>query len=225
MTLALAFRIVLIAATFYAAYRAINQCRRPTGALGRNVAKGMNISHAALTTWGLEHVRVEPSWRILDVGCGGGQTLKTLAALASAGHVSGVDYAPASLETSRQVNAELIASGRMDVQPASVSTLPFDDATFDLVTAVETHYYWPDLANDFREVRRVLKPGGRFVLIAETYKGRRFDVFFRPAMTLLLRSTYLSLDEHRAALTTAGFTHVEIDAIPAKGWMCVMGTA
>ena len=51
-----------------------------------------------------------------------------------------------------------------------MSKLPFPDGMFDLVTAVETHYYWPDLVADMREVLRVLKPGGTFVLIAEAYK-------------------------------------------------------
>ena len=45
---------------------------------------------------------------------------------------------------------------------------------FDLVTAVETHFFWPDLPNDVREVLRVLKPGGTFLLIAEVYRGRQY---------------------------------------------------
>ena len=51
--------------------------------------------------------------------------------------------------------------------------MPFPDGVFDLVTAVETHYFWPDMAADMREVFRVLKPGGGFILIAEAYKGAK----------------------------------------------------
>jgi len=45
---------------------------------------------------------------------------------------------------------------------------------FDLVTAIETQYYWPDLVNDMREILRVLAPGGTLVIIAESYKNGKF---------------------------------------------------
>jgi ubiquinone/menaquinone biosynthesis C-methylase UbiE len=51
--------------------------------------------------------------------------------------------------------------GRIEVRPASVSQLPFQDGMFDLVTEVETHFWWPDLAADVHEVFRVVKPGGK----------------------------------------------------------------
>jgi ubiquinone/menaquinone biosynthesis C-methylase UbiE len=41
------------------------------------------------------------------------------------------------------------------------SSLPFKDEKFDLATAFETIYFWPDLVNDFKEVNRVLKSGGK----------------------------------------------------------------
>jgi len=223
MTGTLVRRFVTTAIGIGAAYVFLRQCRRPSGWIGRRVARTMNIGHASLTKWGLRHVRIEPDWCILDIGCGGGQTIRSIAAIATAGRVEGVDYAPASVAVASEKNADLIASGRAGVQQASVSRLPFQDSSFDLITAVETHYYWPDLRHDLREVLRVLKPGGRLVVIAEAYRGRRMDWLYRPVMRLLLRATYLSLDEHRAALTEAGFVGVEVDAEPSRGWMCAVG--
>ena len=120
-------------------------------------------------------------------------------------------------------NGDLIASGRVTVRQGSVSRLPFPDSSFDLITAVETHYYWPNLPSDLREVRRVLKPQGRFVIIAETFKGRRMDWLYRPVMRLLLRATYLSVEEHRAALTEAGFSEVAVHTDAASRWLCAIG--
>ncbi len=206
-----------------AAYVLLRQCRRPMGWIGRGVARAMNLGHARLTGWGLRHVRIEPDWHVLDIGCGGGQTIRSLAAMVTAGRVDGVDHAPASVAVAREKNADLIASGRVAVQHASVSRLPFPNGSIDLITAVETHYYWPDLPRDLREALRVLKPEGRIVIIAETYRGRPMDWLYRPVMRVLLRATYLSLDEHRAALTEAGFAGVEVHAEPSRGWMCAVG--
>lgn len=60
--------------------------------------------------------------------------------------------------------------------------------TFDLVTAVETQYYWPDLPGDRREILRVLKPGGTLVVIAESCRGGSTEVLQRPVMKLLKSS-------------------------------------
>ena len=97
---------------------------------------------------------------------------------------------------SRRKNAALIASGRVDIRKALVSQLPFDPGTFDLVTAFETHYYWPDLAASMREIRRVLKPGGTLMIVAESYRGSRFDALQRVVMKAL-KSARLSVDGER----------------------------
>jgi ubiquinone/menaquinone biosynthesis C-methylase UbiE len=224
MTFDVARRIVTTGLGLWAAYALSRQCRKPTGWLGRRLARSMNISHARVTSWGLGHVTIDPRARILDVGCGGGRTIRRMASIATDGHVDGVDYSPASVATAQNTNADLIQSGRVSVQQASVSQLPFADASFDFVTAVETHYYWPNLPGDLREVRRVLTPNGRFLIIAETYRGRRMDWLYRPVMRLLLRATYLSLNEHHAALAEAGFVDVVVDDDWRHGWMCAVGT-
>src|SRR5207245_139645 len=107
-----------------------------------------------------------------------------------------------SVHVSRSTNASLIDAGRVDVQQATVSKLPFANATFDLVTAVETHYYWPNLVADLQEIRRVMKPGARLALIAECYKGGRFGAVQGLAMRPL-RSAFLGAAEHRDVLEAA----------------------
>ena len=223
MTAAIIRRLVTTALGLGAASLLFRQCRKPTGWFGRRVARVMNIGHSRLTRWGLGHVRIEPDWHVLDIGCGGGQTVRSIAAMTPAGRVEGVDYASASVAVATDTNADLIAAGRVTVRQGSVSQLPFPDSSFDLITAVETHYYWPNLQSDLREVRRVLKPQRRFVIIAETFKGRRMDWLYRPVMRFLLRATYLSVDEHRAALTEAGFSDVEVHTNAAFGWLCAIG--
>src|SRR5262245_21134032 len=136
----------------------LSQVRKPSGWLGRVVLWSMNLSHSAVTDWGLTHVDIEKGFTILDVGCGGCRTVQKLAEAATQGRVYGVDFAAGSVAASRSKNAQLIKDGRVEIRQASVSSLPFPDNYFDLVTAVETHYYWPDPVKDFQEILRVLKP-------------------------------------------------------------------
>jgi ubiquinone/menaquinone biosynthesis C-methylase UbiE len=198
------------------------QVREPTGALGSRMLRVMNRTHATLTDWGLQYVPVERNATILDVGCGGGRTVQRLAALAPGGVVHGIDYSAASVAASRATNARDIESGRVQIQLGSVAALPFPDQTFDVVTAVETHYYWPQLPANVREVFRVLKPGGMFALIAETYRGGRFGALYGVAMRLL-RAAYLSDAEHRDLLTQAGFTAVSTMHAAGRSWICATG--
>jgi SAM-dependent methyltransferase len=200
----------------------LRQCRKPAWWLGRLFVRNMNVRHADLTNWGLNHVRLEKTFTMLDVGCGGGRTIDTLATLATDGKVYGIDYSAASVAMARRTNAAWIEKGRVDIREGSVSTLPFPADMFDVVTAVETHYYWPNLDADLREILRVLKPGGAFIIIAETYRGRRMDWLYQPAMRLL-RATYLNVDEHGALFERAGFSHVEVFTEPARGWICAVG--
>ena len=159
---------------------------------------------------------------ILDVGCGGVRTIEKLAALAPEGKVYGVDYADGSVATARGKNAELIAAGRVEIKQASVSQLPFPDGMFDLVTAVETQYYWPNVLGDMQEILRVLAPGGTLLVIAESYKNSKFDAIQRPVMKFL-KSTNMSPEEQRELFVSAGYTDVQVLEERSKGWLCATG--
>jgi SAM-dependent methyltransferase len=196
------------------------QCRKPAGWPGRLFAWGMNRSHSALTDWGLAHITIDRRFRVLDIGCGGGRTIQKLAAAAAEGKVFGVDYARTCVAASRASNAGDIAAGRVEIQEGSVSHLPYPDAGFDLITAVETHYYWPDLAANVREIRRVLKPGGRLVIIAELYRRRPLDL--NSLIMKPLGGTVLSADDHRVLLSTAGYTEIDVQT-SRQGWICAIG--
>lgn len=212
-----------VAGALFLGRPAARQCRRPSKKAGRAVLQRMNASHAGVTQWGLSHVEIKPDFTILDVGCGGGQTIKTLSALATAGKVYGIDYSEESVAVSRETNYDAIERGQVDIQLSPVSHLTFPAESFDVVTAVETHYYWPDLPRDVRRLMQVLKPGGTLLVIAETYRGRKNDWLFRPVMQLLFRAAYLSPSEHKQWLVDAGYRDVEVIEDRARGWICVRG--
>jgi SAM-dependent methyltransferase len=99
--------------------------------------------------------------------------------------------------------------------------MPFPDATFDFVSAVETYYFWPDITGDLAEVRRVMKPSGQLVIIAGMYRGSKFD----KRNERLIRAGGMrcfSVQEFEETLKDAGFPKVAVTVKPRKGWICVV---
>jgi len=208
---------LVLAATIYL----LMQVRHPSKWLGRPFVWLMNKSHSNLTDWGLQHAKIDKNFTILDVGCGGGRTIQKLAAQASEGKVYGVDYAEGSVAMSRRKNAASIQAGRVKIKQASVSQLPFADNKFDLATAIETQYYWPNLLNDMREILRVLKPGGTLLIIAEVYRNGARNSVLEPVMKLL-GSHSLSANDQHELFSQAGYQDVQIFE-HKKGWLCASG--
>ncbi len=200
-----------------------NQWRKPTGCLGALVARALNISHAKVNEWGLRQAAVEKRDTILDVGCGGGMTVHKLAGLAPEGKVYGIDFSEQCVAVSRRTNKQLIQSGRVEIQQGCVSRLPFGDNKFDLVTAVDSHYYWPDLLADMKEVLRVLKPGGRLLIVGETYKGGKYEQRDRQFVEATHMAN-LSIHELGELVARAGYSDVETSEEYDRGWVCAIGT-
>jgi ubiquinone/menaquinone biosynthesis C-methylase UbiE len=202
----------------------VNQCSKPTGWLGKITLWRMNASHSKLTDWGLEQIPVENDYTILDVGCGGGRTVSKLAAIATLGKVYGIDFSEESVTATKRTNAQWIDLGRVEIRQGTVSELPFADGIFNLITAVETHFWWADLPNDMREVLRVLKPGGTLIVIAEIYKGMTTGAGkFAEKYASRTGMTLLSVAEHQELFNNTGYSDVQVVEKREKGWICGIG--
>ncbi len=199
----------------------IRQCSNPTGDLGRIVAKEMNKSHLDLWKWGLSLVSITPASTVLDIGCGGGAWIRELSKKVGEGNIYGIDLSVDMVKLAQDVNKDLIETGRVSINQGSVSSLSFSDGEFDMVTAVETYYFWPDIINDLKEVLRVIKPGGRLVLVNETYKHKDFEQR-NSRLAELLDMRYNTPEEFKAFLDEAGYMPPSITARPELNWITVI---
>ena len=135
--------------------------KKPVGFGGKLMVKSMNSgTHAKLANWGLDHLHIVKEAKILDAGCGGGANVKRLLEKAAQGHVTGLDYSEVSVKEASKVNKKAIKDGKCEITQGDVRTLPFAEDSFDLITAFETVYFWFDLAETFKGIRKVLKDGG-----------------------------------------------------------------
>jgi ubiquinone/menaquinone biosynthesis C-methylase UbiE len=196
----------------------VKQCRKPTGRIGKFVGRTMNFGHAKVRHWGISHISIKPDAIILDIGCGGGKAVQELAMSSPYGKVYGIDYSEDMIQLSKKVNEALIKKGLVEIKYGLVSSLPFADKFFDLVTAIEAYYFWPDLNNDLKEIKRVLKPEGTLLIVNEVYKDDRFEKRNNKWAKLSDMRIHTP-NEYKDFLTEAGYHSVEIDTIPQKNWI------
>ncbi len=194
--------------------------RKPEGFFGRMMVNGMNGGgHARLAEWGLSHLTLTADANVLDVGCGGGANVARLLKRCPNGTVTGIDYSPVSVKKSTEVNAAAIAAGRCRVLEGSAAALPFEEGAFDLVTAFETVYFWPDIEECFRGVRRILKEGGRFAIVNEddglTGKNEKWEKMIDGMHTY-------TPDELRTHLANAGFRDIAVHDDGQHHWLAVI---
>lgn len=200
----------------------IGNPRKPEGTEGEEMLERMNQSHYEVTGWALSYWEMQEDDRVLDIGCGGGATLHRMAEKVTSGHVTGVDYSDVSVETSRKNNEKNIKSGKMDVLEGSVENLPFADDSFDKIITVESFYFWPDPQENLKEVRRVLKVGGTFLLVADIYQNGNLTEQEKEN----IRNYHLfnpTKEEFEQLFINAGFTDTQIHTRKGENWICVEG--
>jgi ubiquinone/menaquinone biosynthesis C-methylase UbiE len=182
------------------------QARHAKGPLGRLVASIM-----ARETWvenqrAIEALGITEGDRILDVGCGHGRSLATLAARAPKGRVTGVDPSALMVDIAVHRNRSLVKARRVDVTIAAVEALPFPDSSFDKALCVHVLYFWDSLDDSLREIARVLKPDGRLALVFRSAADERAVAAFPKDIYQFPTET-----EVVSALTAAGFDIGRID--------------
>jgi ubiquinone/menaquinone biosynthesis C-methylase UbiE len=112
---------------------------------------------------------LEPGARILDAGTGPGRLPRALAAALPQYRYDAVDLSPQMIEHARTAGAGIDVAFAV----ADVGRLPFEDATFDLIVSSLSQHHWADVPDAMRDLRRVLRPGGRLWIYDVRWMLRR----------------------------------------------------
>ncbi|MBR8743591.1 cyclopropane-fatty-acyl-phospholipid synthase family protein [Nocardiopsis sp. MG754419] len=164
-----------------------------------------------LTDMMAERLRLSPGQRVLDVGCGLGQPAARIAAAEDV-HVTGVSISREQVKRATELAEKADFASRLEFQHGDAMRLPFADASFDAVVAIESIFHMPDREQVLAEIARVLKPGGRITLTDFFARGPIPDDQ-KEAVERCLRDFIMTLadvDDYLPMLRRAGLRVVEL---------------
>ena len=197
-------------------YKLVLNARNPKGFWGKMMIRNMNKNHFEVTGWGLSHCDFKATHITLDVGCGGGMTVNRISKMVKKAY--GIDYSELAVSKAEKLNKKQIKSGKAEILRASVSHLPFDDNMFDVVTAVETYYFWLDKLNDLKEILRVLKSGGKLVMVFEMCRVDD-DPDKWQEVEDLINIKSVTEQEITDILREAGYVNIKTEVVPENSWL------
>ncbi|MEV5322643.1 class I SAM-dependent methyltransferase [Nonomuraea sp. NPDC052634] len=147
----------------------VSQAHRPRGAFGwlEGALFAYRPSNRKRNRWAVSLLEVRPADRVLEVGFGPGVAIAELARRAVRGRVFGVDHSATMVRMAAWRNAAAVRAGRVRLVAASVERLPDFGGPLDVILAVNSVGFWPEPVDRLRELRGLLRPGGRIALVSQ----------------------------------------------------------
>lgn len=191
----------------------------PKGYLGEIMLERMNNSHYELTKWGLSNVRLNKTDIVLDIGCGGGMTIKQIKD--EVDMIYGIDHSNTAVLKSIEINKDSVLNGKVTILEGNIEKLPFKSCAFDKIITVESFYFWPNPLDNLKEVRRVLADNGKFILLLDMYNDGNLTKEEKETIKKfkLLNPT---LEEFKRMFRDAGFS-IDIYLKENTKWICIVG--
>ena len=180
------------------------RARRPEGAEARKTY-GDPIFHYPGFRVMLDELRLTRDDYLLEVACGGGAMLKR--ALESGCRAAAMDHSAEMVRVAAESNADAVAAGRLDVRQGDAASLPWPDATFTCAAMTGVLGFLADPVRVLAEIRRVLKPGGRAVVMGADPELRGTPAAPEPIAS---RLTFYDSAALEALGRKAGFEEVRV---------------
>ena len=183
-----------------------SQCGNPHGVIGKILTWAMNRANRVLYHGIVHELQVSENTKILDVGFGNGY-LEKLIFQKSKCFITGIDISPDMVKKATDANQKYVDSGRMKFQLGDCCDLRFKDNSYDVVTTMNTIYFWSDTAKGMSEIFRVLKPGG--VFMNAVISKENLDKFFytKNGFQKFTKQEYIELGKK------AGFRRIRVKTL------------
>ena len=175
----------------------IKQSQKPSGLVGRVITQIWSFYFKKLSLWAIKQTTISGNYRILEIGYGGGSTIKNLLALNKHLEVHGIDISKESYRTAQRVHSDSIRKGSVQLKIGNVENIPYQNNYFDRVFAIQTHIFWKDIKKSFQEVYRVMSSNSTLIIASEKEKINYHMTDYRTS------------HEFIQLLTSIGFSKIE----------------
>ena len=175
----------------------IKQSQKPSGLVGRVITKIWSFYFKKLSLWAIKQTTISDNYRILEIGYGGGSTIKNLLALNKNLEIHGIDISKESYRTAQRVHSDSIRKGSVQLKIGNVENIPYQNNYFDRVFAIQTHIFWKDIKKSFQEVYRVMSSNSTLIIASEKEKINYHMTDYRTS------------HEFIQLLTSIGFSKIE----------------
>ncbi len=175
----------------------IKQSQKPSGLIGRVITKIWSFYFKKLSLWAIKQTTISDNYRILEIGYGGGSTIKNLLALNKNLEIHGIDISKESYRTAQRVHSDSIRKGSVQLKIGNVENMPYQNNYFDRIFAIQTHIFWKDIKKSFQEVYRVLSSNSTLIIASEKEKIHYHMTDYRTS------------HEFSQLLTSIGFSKIE----------------
>lgn len=119
----------------------IKQSQKPSGLIGRVITKIWSFYFKKLSLWAIKQTTISDNYRILEIGYGGGSTIKNLLALNKNLEIHGIDISKESYRTAQRVHSDSIRKGSVQLKIGNVENMPYQNNYFDRIFAIQTHIF------------------------------------------------------------------------------------
>ena len=181
------------------------QARKPSGVIGRFLmTKIFNDGNAELNAFVKDILSLQEENKVLEIGFGPGKLINEMAAITTDGVVTGIDFSQVMLKKASKLNKQYISKGKVILRKGECSSLPFDNESFDKLCSINTLYFWKEPGQNFSEMFRVIKSGGKIVI------GFRDDKQMNNLNLSADVFSYYSQEDVVNMLAEAGFANAHI---------------
>lgn len=191
-----------------------SQCGNPRGLIGKIVTWAMNRANNVMYRGIVTKMKPHDSMRMLDVGFGNGYLEKLIYKQAKC-HIEGVDISADMVNVAAKNNKEAVSKGMAHFAVGDCCDLAFDDLSFDVVTTMNTIYFWSDTIKGLKEIHRVLKEDGVFYNAVLTKESLDNVFYTKNGFKKFADEEYIQMGKE------AGFSHISITALGHKYGMLI----
>lgn len=178
------------------------QLKKPEGSSGIEMGEVMNDGNKFMNLTSYAKLDLQKGEHLFEIGLGNGKFVSHVLYLQENVKYTAIDFSKTMVEAAIEFNKTSIENGIVSISEGDIENIPFTENSFDKICTINTLYFWPNPAENAKELLRVLKPKGKLIMAIrpkETMDAMDFTQFgfdkYKPedALELLKKSGFVNL--------------------------------